>query len=485
MRRRSLVFFMIAAAPIGIPAAAGAARSLPVPASIAQLGATTMVVTDPAAALTPSDRSVLESIARETWNFFATQDVDPVTHLPRNNVPIGGPQSEGDYTSPTEIGLYLSSIVAARDLGVISSTTATSLASEELSEIDGLAKYDGFLLRWYSTTTGAATATPKGGSVTNDRFVSSVDDSWFAQGAVVAAQAFPTLRSGFDALLSAMNFTLLYNKSKNRLLDSYKSPGGPSQATYNLLYGGPRIADYMAIGSHTVPGDLWWGISRTPPTKGQRQTPAGQTVSYTDPQNHHHYRVFEGHYTYDGVSFVPTFGGSMFEALAPDLVVPEQSQSPGSLGLNDRNTVLVQMAYADSIGDPIWGFAPASVPGSITGYRQYGAPVLSTQAGFINHAAVTPYASFLALPVLPTQAMANIEQMLSSYPGINTPDGLLDSVNPKTGELASRYMAVSQGVILMGLDNALNNDKLQSYFAASTDGHVLSSYLKAERFSVK
>jgi hypothetical protein len=66
-----------------------------------------------AGALTRQQRAVLYGIARDTWRFYAA-DVDPVTHLPLDNL---GPGSvRGTCTSAANIGVFLWAVVAARDL---------------------------------------------------------------------------------------------------------------------------------------------------------------------------------------------------------------------------------------------------------------------------------------------------------------------------------------------------------------------------------
>ena len=74
--------------------------------------------------LSQAERSVLLGMARDTWKFYGA-DVDPGTHLPLDNMTFAGgsatPTSYGRYTSAANIGVYLWSVVAARDLGLIAS----------------------------------------------------------------------------------------------------------------------------------------------------------------------------------------------------------------------------------------------------------------------------------------------------------------------------------------------------------------------------
>ena len=75
----------------------------------------------PAAAGTPAEDRVLRGYAADTWRSFELL-LDPATALPSDNVSDAGERSR--YTSPTNIGPYLWSTLAARDIGVISAAEA-------------------------------------------------------------------------------------------------------------------------------------------------------------------------------------------------------------------------------------------------------------------------------------------------------------------------------------------------------------------------
>ena len=126
-------------------------------------------------------------------------------------------------------------------------------------------------------------------------------------------------------------------------------------------------------------------------------------------------QVFEGSYI-TGRRIVPSWGGSMFEALMVPLFVPEDNWAPRSWGINHPLYAHAQIAHGlEEAGYGYWGFSPAASPRG--GYQVYGVDVLGTyskgylsyevgppvEASTASHAAhsahgvVTPYASFLAL----------------------------------------------------------------------------------------
>src|SRR5580700_3593441 len=100
--------------------------------------------------LTQAQRANLLSIARDTWKFYGL-DVDPATNLPMDNLTFAGgsdppatPTTYGRYTSAADIGVYLWSVVSARDLGLISEAQARARIEATLTEVQRLQRYDGF-----------------------------------------------------------------------------------------------------------------------------------------------------------------------------------------------------------------------------------------------------------------------------------------------------------------------------------------------------
>src|SRR5882724_5783247 len=107
--------------------------------------------------LTSAQRTNLRDIARDTWKFYSVA-VDPVTHLPLDNVTFAGgsatPTGYGRYTSASNVGVYLWAVVAANDLGLISRAQARDRVRATLTEVSHLQRDHGFLYQWYDITTG-------------------------------------------------------------------------------------------------------------------------------------------------------------------------------------------------------------------------------------------------------------------------------------------------------------------------------------------
>ncbi len=446
--------------------------------------------------LTGQQHRALKAIAARTWKFFVA-DSDTSTGLPMDNMGFDGAPPEGAYTSPTDIAMYLWSIAAAAQMGLVTPQAGEKLAGQELATVQNLKKWHGFLLSWYSTTSGQAIEGPGEGPVTtlNGQFISTVDNGWYASALVVIRNAFPALRPQASSLLSAMNFGVFYDNGNEatditagQMYGGYYVGQGPATFEYGNLNTDPRIAAYIGIGDKTLPGNVWWRTWRTLPADftWQTQVPKGPTVTYAGPYSHQKFSVVEGHYTYQGITYVPSWGGSEFEALMAPLVVPEASWGQKNFGLNDLNYAEASALYATKqLKYPVWGLSPASVPGTSGGYEAYGAYELGSGGTGNAYAdgAVTPYASFLALPFMPQQAFQNIEKLKTLYK-VYGRYGFYDSVNPLTGEVAPRYLALDQGMIMAGIDDALMQGGLQRYYAVDPVAQRIKPYLEMEQFSI-
>jgi hypothetical protein len=478
------------------------------------------------AQLTHSQRATLLSIARDSWRFYQ-QDVDPNTHLPLDN--LGPGNTRGEYTSAANIGVYLWAITSAYDLHLISLREAESRISATLTSVEGLKRSDGFLYQWYDTTNGKVLLNPGQGDCTettpaqdNCWFLSAVDNGWYASGLIVVKHAFPQVAHLAEALLAPMKFGIFYddraqtacntnpaiagNQPTGQMYGGYYVDQGPAGYHNGALYSDPRIAMYIGMGRHQMPGDVWWRTWRVLPPKqcdtdpdfswqGQ-PAPQGYWVDQKDPLSGKTFHVWEGHYTYPGTSlkFIPTFAGGMFEALMANEVVPETKWGPHSFGLADVRSAQVQIKYAtEQLHYPVWGMSPSSTADDTGGYGGFGVEGLTFPQGeqlsqcstCASESTVTPHASFLALDVTPQAAYANIEKLRSLYPDLYTQDGgFYDAVNPTTGQVGHRRLVLDQSMIMAALDNALDNGRLQRWFAADPTSDAAREVLGAEHMSI-
>ena len=489
---------------------------------------TTTATTTTDQPLSARQRAVLRGIARETWAFFR-KDVDPATSLPLDN--LGPGQTRGTYTSASNVGVYLWAVISAMDLGLIDRSEARARISATLRGVSGLQRSHGFLYQWYDTTSGhvilgpgqADCPTPSSPPARdNCSFLSAVDNGWYASGLIVVRQALPELRTLVNGLITPMDFSIFYddraqtdcntnpditgNQPTGQMFGGFYVGTGPADYHNGALYSDPRIAMYLGMGLHQMPGDVWWRTWRTLPPQRcgtdpdfswQGQWPVGgYWQDYRDPQSGKVFPVWEGHYTYPGsdLTFLPTWAGGMFEALMANEVVPETAWGPRGFGLADRRTPQVQIKYAtEQLHFPIWGLSPSSTADDSGGYGSFGVEgqlfpagqQLAQCTGCGTETTVTPHASFLALSVAPRQAYANIARMRTLYPDSYTADGgFYDAIDPVTGAVGHRRLVLDQSMIMAALDNALNGGALQNRFAADPVSWAARRYLSMETMSL-
>ena len=254
-------------------------------------------------------------------------DVDPITHLPLDN--LGPGTTRGTYTSAANIGVYLWAVVAARDLGPDRHPTGRPARRATLGEVSGLKRYDGMLYQWYDTGDGKVLVNPGQGDCSettpaqdNCWFVSAVDNGWYASGLIEVRQALPGVARLADRLLAPMNFSLFYDgrpqtrcnvnaslagdPPTGQQYGGYYVDQGPAGYHNSALYSDPRISMYIGMGRHQMPGDVWWRSWRTPPPQLLLHRPrehehgSGSWQTYRDPQSGKAFHVWEGHYTYPG-----------------------------------------------------------------------------------------------------------------------------------------------------------------------------------------
>ncbi|SQF97027.1 GH36-type glycosyl hydrolase domain-containing protein [Bartonella quintana] len=103
--------------------------------------------------ISSEDKKTLRCIARQTWLYYATFVNAQNNHLPPDNFQEDPKPLVAQRTSPTNIGVYLLSIIAARDFGWISFEEAITRVECTLNSLAKMEKFRGHLYNWYETDT--------------------------------------------------------------------------------------------------------------------------------------------------------------------------------------------------------------------------------------------------------------------------------------------------------------------------------------------
>jgi putative glucoamylase/uncharacterized protein DUF3131 len=470
--------------------------------SIAALAALLLLVPVATASARGSHDDDLRDYARGTWASFVAM-TDAQSGLPADSLRQDGARSV--QTSTTNIGAYLWSAVVAQRLGFISRRELVTRASRTLGTLEGMERsMGGQYFNWYDHRTGEKlTYWPPdrerdpNAPNTFRNWLSSVDNGWLAVGLRVVQNSVPKLSRRAGALYRSMDFGVYYVPERN-LVRFHIDPAAPtdpklSPCCYDTAVSESRIVDYIGISRGQLAPGTYFQRWRTFPDGcdwGWQETrPVGVTRKYYGVD------VFEGAYPYRGSLVVPSWGGSMFEALMVDLFVPESDWAPRSWRVNHPLTVRAQMLHGLlDAGYGYWGFSPANIPEG--GYAAYGVDAIgldpignpsNEDRTLVDHGypgcpdgrpaqpdpppsaytngVVTPHAAFLALPYRPQGARANLRRLARDFPGLYGPWGFRDSVNVQSKRVSDFYLSLDQGMIMGALGNELGGDVLRRAFA--------------------
>ncbi|MHA6684796.1 GH36-type glycosyl hydrolase domain-containing protein [Mesorhizobium sp. A556] len=103
--------------------------------------------------ISPRDIHALRIVARRTWHYFETFVTADDNHLPPDNFQESPAPVVAHRTSPTNVGVYLLSVVSARDFGWISLSDAVNRIDATMTTIESMPRSRGHLFNWYDTVT--------------------------------------------------------------------------------------------------------------------------------------------------------------------------------------------------------------------------------------------------------------------------------------------------------------------------------------------
>ncbi|MCX8228073.1 MAG: DUF3131 domain-containing protein, partial [Sulfitobacter sp.] len=159
--------------------------------------------------LSEPQRKFLTLAARRTWYFFETFVGPDDNWLPPDNYQFGQNEEIAHRTSPTNIGMYLVSALAARDMGFVTTSDFAARTRNTLDTLDHMEMYRGHFLNWYDTQTL---------DLLEPRYISVVDSGNLAvslitlkqgcfdlvDGPVVGPENFTSLEVALDLLCMAL-----------------------------------------------------------------------------------------------------------------------------------------------------------------------------------------------------------------------------------------------------------------------------------------
>ncbi len=367
--------------------------------------------------LDKADTDYLRQLAKDTWDCIA-YFVYPDTQMPYDS------SGRGRHTSASNIGLYLSSLAVARDMGFITAEDALKKATRVLDSVEKFPTWKGFAQCWH----GVVDLQPS----QDDIWVSVVDTGNLGLGLAMAGQAFPELRERCSKLLDAMDWGAIYDAKANQLYGGYDMKNQKFNPDWRVdgLATDSRGAPFLAVGSGKVPAGVWDRLAR-------------------DSEEQYGARFFRPGWT----------GGGLFMQYITGIFVDEKNTR---VGRSAANLAYQNMRNADAKKLPAWGWSSCENPDG--GYIGWGR---------LCDEVVTPHASVLALEDYPHEVVENLyalQRLGARAPwtenGKTYAFGFRDSVNLSNRHVCPNYLVLDQGLLFLSLANYLENGIVRRYFNA-------------------
>ena len=313
---------------------------------------------------------------KKMWSYFDTFVTADNYYLPPDNFQEEPTAMLAKRTSPTNIGLYLVSLLGAYYMNIVDYDVFKDKLEKTTNTIKRMKKWNGHLYNWYSTSDL---------QVLRPEFVSTVDNGNFICSLI-------TLRNGLkkidgvrsiiqdlDDIISGTDFSLLYSSKKslfsigfdcekNKLVNSF----------YDIYASESLLTYYYALTERQIPLKAWEKLNR--------------------------YR-----YINHGYSCIKSWSGTMFEYFMPCLFMPVVKKS-----FNEEMLYGTFYEQENRNKKSIWGNSESSYYSFDKAlnyqYKAFGVQNLAIQRGISRNNVVSPYSSWLTLPFFPDKSSKNLNR---------------------------------------------------------------------------
>ncbi len=400
--------------------------------------------------------ALFERYARDIWRYFDKYADVANNFLPPDNVSVFPSSEVAMRTSPTNIGLFLNSVLSALDFGFIDVKKAVDKIERAFDSIEKLPKYRGQLYNWYSTLTL---------EVIGEEYISTVDCGNFVASLVPLYEGLkehekediriPTLLKRIKTVEENSDFRFLYNSQRNLFsLGYFPEKKKQDGIVYDMYMSEARTTDYYAIARGIVKSSHWGMLNR--PIKASS-------------------------YSVGALSW----SGTVFEYFMPHLYLPIYKNSFAHESL--------AYAYAEEIK-----YSAITDKGRVFGisesgyfhfdgelnyqYKAFGVPTLSRKGADESDKVISPYSSFLMLRMNTSAVLKNLRTLerLGMYGGCGFYEAL-DFNSKRVGKspaLVKSFMCHHLGMSLIALANANFDDIFVRRFMRDSQMSAVSDLLK-------
>jgi len=243
-----------------------------------------------------------------------------------------------------------------------------------------------------------------------------------------------TIASEADRHADAMEYGFLLVESRQLLSIGYDGLTNElHSACYDLLASEARIASFIAVAKGDIPQQSWFRLDRS-------------------------------HVLVKGRPALLSWTGTMFEYMMPALWMRNFPNTLISRSL--ESAVHIQR---DHVRDIPWGISESGFaktdPIGRYSYQAWGIPKLALKYGAEDGPVISPYSSFLALPILREAAIANLRRMAAmNWMGAYGFYEAADYTEGAEPQLVRSWMAHHQGMCLLALANLTKDNIIQRWF---------------------
>ena len=392
------------------------------------------------------DKKKIYLYVHDMWRYFSDNVNEKSGFLPPDNVSFSSGVKVAERTSPTNIGLYLVTLLAVYDFGLIGVEELYEKCEKTLKTVEKLKKYRGNLYNWYDTQT----------LNTLDGFVSFVDSGNFLcclvclkEGIKELPEMLPLLPA-VEKLIEETDLSCMFDESRNMFyIGLDENSGVTKQNHYDIYMSEARSADYYATAKGMTSPGVLSSTSRTLINKS-------------------------GHIG------LASWGGTAFEYFMPPLFMPTPENSLLYEAL--EFAYLSQISYKASSkgGEEVYGISESCYFEFDTEmnyqYKAHGVPSLGLKTGLADDLVVSPYSSFLMLCMGRTP-LENLE-MLKKYNayGIYGFYEAVDLTKSRVGDgyaVVKCFMAHHIGMSIIACANFIFDNIFVKRF--TSDGYVRAS----------
>ncbi len=252
---------------------------------------------------------------------------------------------------------------------------------------------------------------------------------------------------------SVMDYRFMLVESRQLLSIGYDGAAKKlHSACYDLLASEARLAVFLAVAKGDISQESWFKLDRT-------------------------------HVLAHGRACLMSWTGTMFEYMMPALWM---RLYPDTLITKSLDTaVRIQREYLREIpwGISESGFAKTDELGRYS-YQAWGIPELALKYGAEDGPVISPYSTFLALPVLRQEAIANLRRMAQlKWTGEYGFYEAADYTTTASPQLVRSWMAHHQGMSLLAITNLLEDNVFQRWFHANPIVHAAELLLHEKPLS--